>query len=241
MLSGFQIILANASHIDFAGIICDEYESSAKARGTGIAKRNPDYVKQKMLEGKAVIAFDDNGIWAGFCYIETWSHGDYVANSGLIVSPNFRKAGLAKAIKSKIFELSREKYPNAKIFGLTTGLAVMKINSDLGYEPVTYSELTQDENFWAGCKSCVNYDILMMKERKNCLCTAMLFDPEEQKEKEKEAEARKAAELKTLQEKEASNISLKQRSLLKSLFSIEGSRAVKSRKRKSLLLQFLHL
>jgi hypothetical protein len=239
MLQGFQIILANASHIDFAGIICEEYESSAKARGTGIAKRNPDYVKQKMLEGKAVIAFSNEGVWAGFCYIETWSHGDYVANSGLIVSPNFRKAGLAKAIKARIFELSREKYPNAKIFGLTTGLAVMKINSELGYEPVTYSELTQDENFWAGCKSCVNFDILTMKERKNCLCTAMLFDPEEHKAKEEEA--KKAAELKALQEKEANTASLKQRSLLKSFFSVEGSRAVKSRKRKSLLMQFLSL
>jgi hypothetical protein len=114
----------------------------------------------------------------GFCYIETWD-GDYVANSGLIVSPLFRKTGVAKAIKQEIFELSREMYPTAKIFGLTTGLAVMKINSDLGYEPVTYSELTQDDKFWAGCKSCVNYDILMMKERKNCLCTAMLFDPKE--------------------------------------------------------------
>ncbi len=239
MLPGFQIILANASHIDFAGIICEEYESSAKARGTGIAKRNPDYVKQKMLEGKSVIAFDDNGVWAGFCYIETWSHGQYVANSGLIVSPNFRKAGLAKAIKSKIFELSREKYPNAKIFGLTTGLAVMKINSDLGYEPVTYSELTQDDNFWAGCKSCVNFDILTMKERKNCLCTAMLFDPEEQKAKEEEA--RKLAEIRAKAEKVEESVSLKQRSLLKSFFSVDGSRAVKSRKRKSLLLQFLHL
>jgi hypothetical protein len=239
MLPGFQIILANASHLDFAPVICEEYESSAKARGTGIAKRNPDYVKQKMLEGKAIIAFSDEGVWAGFCYIETWSHGDYVANSGLIVSPNFRKAGLAKAIKARIFELSREKYPNAKIFGLTTGLAVMKINSDLGYEPVTYSELTQDENFWAGCKSCVNYDILMSKERKNCLCTAMLFDPEEQKIKEEEA--RKVAELKALQEQEANSISLKQRSLLKALFSVEGGRAVKSRKRKSLLMQFLSL
>jgi hypothetical protein len=239
MLPGFQIILANASHLDFAPVICEEYESSAKARGTGIAKRNPDYVKQKMLEGKAIIAFSDEGVWAGFCYIETWSHGDYVANSGLIVSPNFRKAGLAKAIKARIFELSREKYPNAKIFGLTTGLAVMKINSDLGYEPVTYSELTQDENFWAGCKSCVNYDILMSKERKNCLCTAMLFDPEEQKIKEEEA--RRVAELKALQEQEANSISLKQRSLLKALFSVEGGRAVKSRKRKSLLMQFLSL
>ena len=146
-------------------------------RGTGIAQRSPEYVADKMLEGKAVIAMHKDGTWAGFCYIETWSHGDFVANSGLIVSPQFRKEGLAKAIKESIFKLSRTKYPNAKIFGLTTGLAVMKINSDLGYEPVTYSELTQDEDFWAGCKSCVNYDILMSKDRKNCMCTAMLFDP----------------------------------------------------------------
>jgi hypothetical protein len=175
----FKIHVANASHQDFAQIICDEMESSAKARGTGIAKRSPDYIKTKMREGKAVIAFTADDIWAGFCYIETWSHGEYVANSGLIVAPPFRKSGLAKKIKNKIFELSRKYYPEAKIFGLTTGLAVMKINSDLGYEPVTYSELTQDEAFWAGCKSCVNYEILMSKDRKNCMCTAMLYDPKE--------------------------------------------------------------
>lgn len=175
----FSIVIANESHCSFAQIICDEMASSAKARGTGIAKRTPEYVQEKMREGKAVIAFNQDGIWAGFCYIETWGHGEYVANSGLIVAPAFRKGGLAKAIKKKIFELSRAKYPESKIFGLTTGLAVMKINSELGYEPVTYSELTQDEAFWAGCKSCVNYDILMSKERKNCLCTAMLFDPKD--------------------------------------------------------------
>lgn len=174
----FIITVANTTHLDFAVVICEEYESSAKARGTGIAKRSPEYVKQKMLEGKAVIAFSASGVWAGFCYIETWK-GEYVANSGLIVAPQFRKEGLAKAIKKKIFALSRQKYPEAKIFGLTTGLAVMKINSELGYEPVTYSELTQDEAFWAGCKSCVNYDILMSKERKNCMCTAMLYDPKD--------------------------------------------------------------
>jgi hypothetical protein len=177
----FNIQVANVQHQDFAQIICDEMESSAKARGTGIAKRSPEYIKEKMFEGKAVIAFTEDGIWAGFCYIETWSHGEYVANSGLIVAPPFRKSGLAKKIKKKIFELSQKLYPGAKLFGLTTGLAVMKINSDLGYEPVTYSELTQDEAFWAGCKSCVNYEILMSKERKNCMCTAMLFDPKEQK------------------------------------------------------------
>ncbi len=173
-------------------------ESSAKARGTGIAKRSPEYVAAKMLEGKAVIAFHKDGTWAGFCYIETWSHGDFVANSGLIVAPQFRKAGLAKAIKHKIFELSRTKYPEAKLFGLTTGLAVMKINSELGYEPVTYSELTQDEEFWKGCRSCVNYDILTMKERKNCMCTAMLFDPVE---KAKDAEKVKEENLEKMTKK----------------------------------------
>ncbi len=154
-------------------------ESSAKERGTGIAKRSPEYIDQKIEEGKAVIAVTSEGIWVGFCYIETWSHGEYVANSGLIVSPQFRKTGVAKAIKKRIFNLSREKYPEAKIFGLTTGLAVMKINSELGYEPVTYSELTQDDAFWDGCKSCVNYPILLSKGRKNCLCTAMLYDPKD--------------------------------------------------------------
>ncbi|HWB94230.1 MAG TPA: hypothetical protein VG605_20390, partial [Puia sp.] len=145
----FKILIADKSHQDFAQIIVNEMESSAKARGTGIAKRSPEYIKEKMQQGKAVIAFTEDGIWAGFCYIETWSHGEYVANSGLIVSPPFRKSGLAKQIKKKIFELSRKTYPEAKIFGLTTGLAVMKINSELGYEPVTYSELTQDDAFWA--------------------------------------------------------------------------------------------
>jgi hypothetical protein len=140
-------------------------------------------VAKKMQEGKAVIALTKKGNWAGFCYIETWSHGQFVANSGLIVSPEFRNQGLAKAIKYRVFELSRLKYPDSKIFGLTTGLAVMKINSELGYEPVTYSELTQDEDFWKGCQSCVNFDILQSKGRKNCMCTAMLWDPAE-KEKE---------------------------------------------------------
>jgi hypothetical protein len=171
--------VATPDDIHFASTITEEMESSAKARGTGIAKRSPEYIAEKMREGKAVIALTDKGDWVGFCYIETWSHGEYVANSGLIVSPAYRKSGVAKRIKECTFKLSREKYPDAKLFGLTTGLAVMKINSDLGYEPVTYSELTQDEAFWAGCKSCVNYDILMSKDRKNCMCTAMLYDPKD--------------------------------------------------------------
>ena len=173
--------------IIYASTITDEMASSAQARGTGIAKRSPEYISQKITEGKAVIAVTEDDKWVGFCYIEAWGHEKFVANSGLIVAPEFRKTGIAKKIKQRIFALSREKYPDSKIFGLTTGLAVMKINSDLGYEPVTYSELTDDDNFWAGCKSCVNYDILVSKERKNCMCTAMLFDPKDHPKPEETA------------------------------------------------------
>jgi hypothetical protein len=172
--------------LHYAETITIEMAESAKARGTGIAKRSPDYIQKKIEEGKAVIALTEDGTWVGFCYIEAWENSQYVANSGLIVSPPFRKSGVAREIKRKVFELSRKKYPEAKIFGLTTGLAVMKINSELGYEPVTYSELTNDDQFWKGCQSCVNYEILMSKERKNCLCTGMLFDPAEAAKKQAE-------------------------------------------------------
>ncbi len=206
----FVVTQATEQHTNYAEQICDEMAESAKARGTGIAKRTPDYIVKKMLEGKAVIALHTDGTWAGFCYIETWSHGTFVANSGLIVNPQYRNRGLAKMIKKAVFELSRLKYPEAKIFGLTTGLPVMKINSELGYEPVTYSMLTQDEDFWKGCQSCVNYDILMMKERKNCMCTAMLWDPEE-KAKEIEQKMKEAEELKQqLDEARISKVTRKQ-------------------------------
>ena len=176
--------IADSGDTVYAETITNEMASSAQARGTGIARRSPDYVSQKIQEGKAVIAVTATGEWVGFCYIEAWQHGQFVANSGLIVAPAYRKTGIAKKIKHTIFQLSRDRYPNSKLFGLTTGLAVMKINSELGYEPVTYSELTGDEEFWAGCKSCVNYDILMSKDRKNCMCTAMLYEPKQETNKQ---------------------------------------------------------
>lgn len=185
--SNIIVRVAIPADIIHASTITDEMASSALARGTGIAKRSPEYISQKINEGKAVIAVTKENTWVGFCYIEAWGHEKFVANSGLIVAPEFRKTGIAKSIKQRIFALSREKYPDAKIFGLTTGLAVMKINSDLGYKPVTYSELTDDDKFWEGCKSCVNYEILMSKGRKNCLCTAMLYDPKEHPQPEETA------------------------------------------------------
>jgi len=179
--SKFLIQTANENHFHFADTICAEMEESAKKRGTGIAKRSPVYIMEKMVEGKAIIATTDTGEWVGFCYIETWEHGKFVANSGLIVHPDFRQSGMAKSIKQKAFELSRQKYPDAKIIGITTSLPVMKINSDLGYEPVTFSELPADDAFWKGCASCVNYDVLTRTGRKHCLCTGMMYNPEEHK------------------------------------------------------------
>ena len=175
----FTIEVASIAHEKYAEAICALIEDSAKARGTGIAKRQPEYVKTKLQAGNAVIAMQGEEL-AGFCYIEKWDHGKYVANSGLIVNPKFRKQGLAKAIKKRIFQLSREKYPKAKVFGITTSLAVMRINSELGYRPVTFSVLTKDEAFWKGCQSCPNFDILERNQKKLCLCTAMLAPSQEE-------------------------------------------------------------
>lgn len=168
--------IASKKHYIYAQEICTMMEDAAKVRGTGIAKRTPEYLIRKMDEGKAVIVVDGDKP-VGFCYIESWGGQQYVANSGLIVHPEYRSLGLAKNIKKAIFKLSRKKYPDAKIFGITTSLPVMKINSELGYKPVTFSELTTDEEFWKGCQSCRNYDILTRTERKYCLCTGMLYDP----------------------------------------------------------------
>ena len=171
-----KIMVADESHLGYVDTILDTIEKAAKVRGTGIAKRSPEYVKQKMLEGKAIIALAGDQ-FAGFCYIESWGNKQYVANSGLIVPEQFRGPGLARKIKKFSFELSRKKFPDAKLFGLTSGAAVMKINTELGYVPVTFADLTDDDSFWKGCEGCVNFDVLTRTKRRYCICTAMLYDP----------------------------------------------------------------
>jgi len=182
MNNKIEVIVANESHIPYIPVVLKTIEDAAQVRGTGIAKRTPEYVEQKMREGKAIIALVD-GEFAGFCYIESWGNKQYVANSGLIVVEKFRGMGLAKAIKQRSFVLSRDKFPDAKLFGLTSGAAVMKINTELGYVPVTFAQLTDDEAFWRGCQGCVNYDVLQRTERRYCICTAMLYDPKVHKDK----------------------------------------------------------
>ena len=196
-----KLIIANKSHVKYAQIISDTITESAKVRGTGIAKRTPEYIQKRLENGNAVIALDGDK-FAGFCYIEVWGHEKFVANSGLIVHPDYRNQGLAKKIKKRIFELSREKFPDAKIFGITTGLAVMKMNYELGYKPVTFSELTDDPEFWKGCQTCKNFDILTRTERKMCLCTGMLYDASvKEKKVEKEQVNSKAFQrLKSIKE-----------------------------------------
>lgn len=171
-----EIIIADKSHSIYANIICESIAEAAQVRGTGIAKRTPEYIINKMEKGNAVIALDGDK-FAGFCYIESWSHGKFVANSGLIVHPDYRGIGLAKKIKKVVFEQSRNKFPDSKVFSITTGLAVMKMNSELGYKPVTFSELTDDPSFWSGCQTCKNYDVLQRTNQTMCLCTGMLYDP----------------------------------------------------------------
>ena len=194
-----DVVVANASHSKYAGIISETIAESAKVRGTGIALRSPEYIIKRIKNGNAVIALDGDR-FAGFCYIEVWDHKRYVANSGLIVHPDFRNMGLARKIKRKIFELSREKFPEAKIFGITTGLAVMKMNHDLGYKPVTFSELTRDPEFWKGCQTCKNFDVLTRTDKKMCLCTGMLYDPAKQAGHDKKINSKAFNRLKRIKE-----------------------------------------
>lgn len=174
--SNISIQIASIEHVGYVQEILDTIEAAAKVRGTGIAKRTPEYVEQKIKEGKAIIALCEKE-FAGFCYIESWGNKQFVANSGLIVVDKFRQHGLARKIKQHAFALARYMFPDAKVFGLTSGAAVMSINTALGYKPVTFAQLTDDESFWRGCQGCVNYDVLTRTDRKYCICTAMLFDP----------------------------------------------------------------
>lgn len=176
-----QISIASGAHLSYVPEIEQALLIASQQKGTGIAVRSTAYLTGKIEEGKAVIALSGEGKWAGFCYIESWGHNKFVANSGLIVSPQFRGVGLANEIKLRAFELSAALFPGAKLFGLTTSLAVMKINSGLGYKPVTFSELTDDDEFWKGCETCPYYDILVRTKRDDCLCTAMIMDPAEKK------------------------------------------------------------
>lgn len=186
-----KVTVADESHIKYAEDICKEIYISSLERKTGIANRTPEYICEKIRAGKAVIALattdgsdnkaDGGGTekFAGFSYIESWGGKSFVANSGLIVAHEFRGMGVAKKIKEQTFILSRHLFPDAKIFSITTGAAVMKMNYEFGFRPVPYTELTDDPEFWKGCEGCRHFDILKSHDYKMCICTGLLYDPEE--------------------------------------------------------------
>ncbi len=174
-----QVYVARPEHGKYAEQICEEIYISSLERKTGIAKRTPEYIIEKINAGKAVIALTDEGEFAGFSYIESWGHKTFVANSGLIVAHKFRGMGIAKRIKEQTFLLSRRLFPDAKIFSITTGAAVMKMNYEFGFRPVPYTELTDDPEFWKGCEGCRHFDILQSHDYKMCICTGLLYDPKE--------------------------------------------------------------
>lgn len=174
-----EIIVRTATQSDmaYADEICKEIFISSQERRTGIARRSPEYICEKILDGKAVIAVTEHGEFAGFSYIESWGGKSFVANSGLIVAHKFRGKGIARRIKEQTFKLSRKLFPDAKIFSITTGAAVMKMNYEFGFRPVPFSELTTDPEFWKGCQGCRHFDILKSHDYKMCICTGLLYDP----------------------------------------------------------------
>ena len=146
-----RVLVADAEHEKYVDTIIETIREAARKRGTGIAERTHEYVATKMKEGKAVLALDGDR-FVGFSYIETWGNKHYVTTSGLIVHPDYQGLGVAKRIKDYTFTLARLRWPNAKIFSLTSG--------DAG---------------------CINHDILEAKNRKFCVCTGMLWDPDKHK------------------------------------------------------------
>ena len=178
-ISEIVVRTATRDDVKYADDICREIFISSQERKTGIANRTPEYISEKILAGKAVIALSSDGDFAGFSYIESWGGKSFVATSGLIVAHKYRGMGIAKRIKEQTFMLSRKLFPQAKIFSITTGAAVMKMNYEFGFRPVPYSELTDDPEFWKGCEGCRHFDILKSHDYKMCICTGLLYDPKD--------------------------------------------------------------
>lgn len=168
--------VASEKHIPYIKDILAAIYEASKVKGNSIVMRDPDYLAVKMKEGKAVIALSGDD-FAGFCYIECWQDEQFVANSGLIVKPEYRGQHLATRIKEKIFEVSRTMFPNVCIFSITKSQAVIKMNTALGFRQVSYDQLTTDPKFWKGCDTCPHFQELLSNGYKSCQCTGLLFRP----------------------------------------------------------------
>lgn len=174
---GFVIEVASDKHGSLADGIGRAMSESAAERGTGIGGRTPEFIRRKMRDHRAIIATTSDGEWAGFCYYDVYEGGKFVSQSGLIVAPQFRGQELSAKLKTVLFRLCRKLFPEAKLFGITTGTAVMRLNEKLGFRPVGFESLTKDPGFWEGCELCRHHDILQRTAGRYCLCTGMLYEP----------------------------------------------------------------
>jgi hypothetical protein len=181
----FVIRLATEADAKHLPRIADLLDEGAISRGIGRGRRPDSLMLQKIRENRSIMAFNPEGDVVGFCYIDTWNNDSFVVHNALIVAPKYRDKNLGWLIKEFAFKITRSRWPDAKIFGLTTTQAVMHINSKLGYEPVVYAALPQDERFWNGHSNCIYYDVLQRSGGRFCLCTAMLYDPEKSPKSEK--------------------------------------------------------
>lgn len=172
----FTVKTADCNHHKYIPDILEAIYDASKVKGNSIVMRDPAYLAKKMDEGKAVIATQGDK-FAGFCYIESWESERFIANSGLIVKPEYRGLGLASRIKKTIFDICRTMFPDAKIFSITKSQAVIKMNTRLGFMEVPYSELTVDPKFWKGCDTCPHYQTLLDNGMQNCECHGLLYIP----------------------------------------------------------------
>ena len=82
MIHDIDIAIASEAHLSYVPEIERALLAASEQKGTGIAVRSTEYLTAKIEAGKAVIALSTEGKWAGFCYIESWGHNKFVANSG---------------------------------------------------------------------------------------------------------------------------------------------------------------
>ncbi len=152
----------------------------AAAQSSDIATRSPELITSKIEQEHAALALTTENMVVGFGYISLYND-NVLSHSALVVHPEYRGRGIFRGLKKTLIDIGDKLFPGVDIISLTTSLKVKKVNESLGYKAVSLKELTQDKNFWSGCKGCKQYDEMQqMKfpESENsigeyCCCSAM--------------------------------------------------------------------
>jgi len=146
------------------------------ARDHDIATRDPEFLQDKIITSKAVVALQHRAM-VGFGYYCDWQGGRFVSHSGLVVHRRMRGSGLGHLIKQELFAASRRQFPRAIIMSLTSSPAVQAMNRSLGFRTVPLDQLTTDPEFWEGCRACRNFAAIQSCAGR-CCCEGMIQRPE---------------------------------------------------------------